>query len=101
MKITMDLLSLPKMIPKRGDLLQTNTGDRRERTCMILCVKELRPTLGIARCKIWCERWWWLEADFRMRLHRSAERNGGQCVFYFKRYPAKKRKSFEQLMGAR
>lgn len=38
---------------------------------------------------VWCERWWELEADFRMRLYRSAERAGGQHVIYFRRYGKK------------
>lgn len=68
--------------PKRGDIVQTNAGNRRERTCLVLRVRRLRD----GRWKAWCERWWQLEPDFLMRLYRSAERAGGQRVLYFKRH---------------
>lgn len=94
---TIDMLS-GESVPKRGDLLQTNMGDRRERTWMILRVRELKPSRGVPRAKLWAARWWELEPEMRMALYRSAERAGGQRVVYFKRYPQKKRKSFEELM---
>jgi hypothetical protein len=94
--------------PKRGDLLQSNVGDKRERTWIILAVKERYPRRcpqmgGIVTCpfKIWAERWFDLEPETRVRLWKSAERAGGQNVHEFKRFPAKKRKmSLEQYMGA-
>ena len=85
-------------IPKRGDLLHTNLGDRRERTWLILRVKRLRPTVAHHRVKVWAERWWQLEPEFRIKLYRSAQRNGGQHVIHTKRYPPKKKRSFEQYM---
>ena len=85
-------------LPKRGDLLQTNLGDRRERTWMVVHVHNLLPAKGVPRCKVWAVRWWELEPELRLRLFRSAERAGGQKVVYFTRYPAKRRKSFEQYM---
>jgi hypothetical protein len=80
--------------PKRGDLLQSNVGDRRERTWFILAARLLwmRSKSGQDRFKVWRARWWELEADFRMRLYRSAERNGGQVIWW----PEPKRK-FENL----
>lgn len=81
MKLLMD--SLDGSTPKRGDIIQTNVGDRRERTCMVLRVKRGRKPV---RYNVWAERWWQMEADFRMRLFRSAQRAGGQRVFYFTRY---------------
>jgi hypothetical protein len=74
--------------PKRGDLLQTNHGDRRERTWFILRVRKIaRRTdapLGTVkpRFDVWRARWWELESDFRIRLYRSAERRGGQVVWF-------------------
>lgn len=77
-------------IPKRGDIVQTNVGDKRERTCLVLHSHQAKT----GRSHVWCERWWELEPDFRMRLYRSAQRNGGQQVIYFERYPPKKKKRF-------
>lgn len=92
--------------PKRGDIFQTSIGDRRERTWLILKVRKVarkRPaptTIWTGqRYQIWAARWWELEAEMRIALWRSAERNGGQQVIWFHRYPAKKKKSFEQYMG--
>jgi hypothetical protein len=76
--------------PKRGDLLQSNYGDRRERTWFILSARKIaqRPSYPIPlgtlkpRFAVWRARWWDLEPDFRIRLYRSAERNGGQVVWY-------------------
>jgi hypothetical protein len=74
--------------PKRGDLMYSNCGDRRERTWFILSVKKIaRQTdaeLGTVkpRFSVWRARWWELEPDFRMRLFRSAERRGGQVIWY-------------------
>lgn len=90
--------------PKRGDILQTNIGTRRERTFLILSARNL-PTrwckeMGIKaqRTKVWAERWWDLEPGTRLMLHRSSERNGGQLVHDSKRFPAKRKPSFEQLV---
>jgi hypothetical protein len=84
--------------PKRGDIVQSNVGNKRERTWMILRVRKIarrdsHTPLGKLprRYAVWMVRWWELEADFRMRLYRSAERAGGQQVMDFVRYPAKKR----------
>ena len=101
------------MRPKRGDLLQTNIGDKRERTMIVLAVHVL-PTQpspehwngewgNVAqRTRIWAERWWELEPEMRVALFRSAERNGGQLVHSFKRFPAKKKvKTFAQYLGAK
>ena len=98
MQITIDMLD-GSGLPKRGDLIQTNIGDRRERTAIILRVHKLRPTRGVPRCKIWAERWWQVEPDLRLRLFQSAERNGGQGVIRFRRYkPVKRKKTFEAWM---
>jgi hypothetical protein len=86
--------------PKRGDLIQSNVGDRRERTWFVLRVHKVRRSAGdtpigsvVPRFDIWWARWWELEPDMRMRLFRSAERAGGQNVIFFQRYPSKKRRS--------
>jgi hypothetical protein len=86
--------------PKRGDLLQTNVGNRRERTWFILRSTPVKPVKGVPRSKVWIERWWEIEPELRIKLWNSAMRNGGQDVIQFKRYPAKKKKqTFEQYMG--
>lgn len=88
MKVFVDCFCGSK--PKRGDIMQTNVGDRRERTFMILRAhRSLRMPKGVPRYHVWAERWWEMEADFRMRLFRSAERAGGQQVVMFTRYRAK------------
>lgn len=76
--------------PKRGDILQTNVGNFRERTCLILMVHTSSRTPR--RYWLWAERWWQMEPDFRMRLYRSAERAGGQRTFWFVRYGRKQPK---------
>lgn len=81
--------------PKRGDLVQTNIGDRRERTWLVLHV---RKTKRKSRYQIHMARWWDLEVSTRVRLFKSAERNGGQRVFTFYRYPVKKKQTFEEYM---
>jgi hypothetical protein len=90
--------------PKRGDLLQSNIGSKRERTWLVLGVRVL-PTrwcseMGITaqRTRVWAERWWQLEPEMRMALYRSAERSGGQATYRFHRFPAKRKPSFEQIM---
>lgn len=91
-RMTLDMLD-GSAVPKRGDLLQSNVGDRRERTWFVLAVHPLRPTKGVPRCRLWIERWWDVDADLRMRLYQSAERNGGQLVVTCMRYPVKHRKN--------
>lgn len=73
-------------LPKRGDILQTNVGDRRERTFLILSARRMKPTMPrVPRFRIWAERYWEIEPETRLRLFISAERNGGQRVIYFTR----------------
>ena len=82
--------------PKRGDIVQTNVGDRRERTWLVLKSRKISSS----RYSVWMARWWELEMDLRLALYVSAERNGGQRVILFTRYSARKRKkTFEELMG--
>ena len=97
-RLTIDMLS-GQPIPKRGDLIQSAVGTGRERTWFVIQSHALKPTKGVPRAKLWVERWWTLEPDFRVRLWNSAERNGGQRVIEFKRYPAKKTKTFEQYLS--
>jgi hypothetical protein len=92
------LIDIHGEIPKRGDLVQTNIGTRRERTCLVIRVRRLKPKISDFRVNVWAERWWELEPDFRMRLHNSAERRGGQSVINFLRYKPQKKPSFEQYM---
>lgn len=88
--------------PKRGDLIQSNVGDRRERTWLVLHARHMRRAQFPRRYQIHAARWWELEPEMRQRLYRSALRNGGQSVFWLKRYPAKKRKpTFEEYMARR
>lgn len=90
----MDSLDLTIKRPKRGDLVQSNVGNPRERTWFILRAK---PTKGKPRrFQLWMERWWALEPEMRMRLYASAIRNGGQELFLFHRYPPKPKKRLEQ-----
>lgn len=84
--------------PKRGDIVQTNVGSRRERTWLILRARHMKRAKHPRRYQVFAARWWELESEMRMRLWRSAERSGGQEVVYFKRYPAKKRRTFEDYM---
>jgi len=93
---TIDMFDGPP--PKRGDIVQTNVGNPRERTWMILRARKIRRSAGatpigqvVPRFDVWMARWWELEADCRMRLFRSAQRAGGQNVIYFRRYQAKKK----------
>jgi hypothetical protein len=97
MKVTIDCYT--GHLPKRGDILQTNLGGGRNRTRLILQVHRLKPTKAVPRCRAWAERWWEVEPEMRLKLFASAERNGGQEVLQFKRYPPKKRFSFEQYLG--
>lgn len=91
--------------PKRGDLLQSAIGTKKERTWLVLSVHVLPtrfsdpPGYEAQRTKLWAERWWCLEVPTRMSLYRSAERNGGQNVLPFYRFPAKKKaRTFEDYM---
>jgi len=90
--------------PKRGDLVQSNVGDKRERTWLVLTTHVL-PTrrcdfMGITaqRTRVWAERWWELDPEIRTGLFRSAERAGGQRLHEFRRFPPKRRPTFEQYM---
>lgn len=77
--------------PKRGDLMRTNVGNKRERTWMILRVHRINPIVTNIdvfrewaekpRYAVWRARWWELEPEMRMRLYRSAERAGGQVIW--------------------
>jgi len=98
LKISIDM-ELGDPAPKRGDLLHTNIGNRRERTWLVL--RSRRSRARLLRFHLWAERWWELEPDFRMRLFHSAERVGGQNCIGFVRYPAKPKRrrpidSFDQ-----
>ena len=98
-RLTIDMLN-GEPIPKRGDLLQSAVGTGRERTWFVIQAHTLKPTKGVPRAKLWVERWFQIEPELRMKLFLSAERNGGQRVIEFKRYPAKRKSmTFEQLMG--
>lgn len=75
------------VVPKRGDLVHTNVGDRRERTWLILRVHRSRKKpKGVPRFHVWMARWWEIDSDLRIRLYRSAERNGGQNAIQVVRY---------------
>ena len=84
--------------PKRGDLMRTNVGDRRERTWFILGARRMR--CAERRFQIWRARWWELEPETRQALHRSAERHGGQECWELAADKPKRRskRTFEDLM---
>lgn len=97
--MNLDLLYDDPAAPKRGDLVHTNIGDRRERTWFVLHARRVRRRAGLPpRYRLFLARWWALEPETRMALYRSAERRGGQDVFKAYPYPKKKKKTFEQLM---
>ena len=89
--------------PKRGDLLYSKAVDvRGSRTYIVLSSRLVRrrdPDEKHRRFKLTMVRWWEIRPQFRQLLHRLAERDGGQQVFFFERYPPKKRVTFEQYMG--
>lgn len=87
-------------LPKRGDLLQTNVGNRRERTWFIIQARRIkRKEPAVPRYALSVVRWWEIRPETRRRLFKSAERAGGQNVFLFKPYLVKKkRQTFEDYM---
>jgi hypothetical protein len=87
----MDVLNAGKM-PKRGDLLHTNIGSKRERTWMILRARRIKSASNPLRFDLLAARWWELEPEMRLRLYASSVRNGGQVVWSYVRYPVKKKK---------
>ena len=85
--------------PKRGDILQTNVGNRRERTSLVVMVTRVNSRVNLSRFRVHSVRWWEIEPEFRRLLFRHAERHGGQQVVHMKRYPPKKkRQTFEEYM---
>jgi len=91
------------LVPKRGDIVQTFVGDRRERTWMVIKARRInRSQSPFPRYELWTVRWWEIEPELRVRLWRSAERNGGQNVLRYKVEPLKqkpqKKRSFEEYM---
>lgn len=83
---------------KRGDLVHTNVGDRRERTWIVIKARRMRRTRsGRPQFEVWMERWWKVDSDLRIALGNSAERNGGQRIVVFNRQ-RKKKVTFEQYM---
>jgi hypothetical protein len=84
MSFLIDMLDRDYPMPKRGDLIQTNVGNRRERTWFILRSRAIKRHPW--RYKLWAARWWELEPEMRQALYRSAERNGGQRTIFFHRY---------------
>ena len=75
--------------PKRGDLIQTAMNSAKERTWIILSAKRRRGNRN--RWTVWKARWWELEVDMRVRLYRSAQRAGGQTVWYATPQPKKRK----------
>ena len=97
MKLTIDIND--GTAPKRGDLLHTNVGNRRERTCFVVMATKLKSRVHPNRYRLHAVRWWEIEPEFRRLLFRYAERHGGQNVIHFQRYPARKKKlTFEEYM---
>lgn len=93
-------MDIPESVPspKRGDLVHTNLGDRRERTWFVLQSTQVRSAANPRRFRLQMARWWELEPETRLALFRSAERRGGQKVFRFVPYKRKKKKTFEEMM---
>lgn len=50
-RFTLDMLDGAR-VPRRGDLIQTAVGDRRERTWFVLHSHPLRPVKGVPRCRL-------------------------------------------------
>jgi hypothetical protein len=67
--------------PKRGDLIHSAVGTKKERTWIILRSVPMKRTAN-RRYSILRARWWELEMEMRIKLYRSAERNGGQIVWH-------------------
>lgn len=65
------------LAPKRGDLLYTATGTKRERTWFIWFVRKASK----GRYSVLRVRWWQIDPETRQRLFRSAERHGGQDIW--------------------
>ena len=57
--------------PKRGDLVQTNVGYRRERTWLVIKARKIKrkTEIGSPRYHVWMARWWELETDLRLTLY--------------------------------
>jgi len=89
MKFWMEI-TLDSPRPKRGDILYSNSGSKRARTWIILRANPMRSKTR--RYMLFRARWWELEPDMRMRLYRSAQRNGGQIVWTTYPFPKAKRK---------
>jgi hypothetical protein len=81
---------------RRGDIVQTNVGDKRERTWIVLRARRARRGFNV-----WAARWWELEPEMRVRLASSAIRNGGQSVHYYKPDRKQKKRTFEDYMRRR
>ena len=87
------------VIPKRGDLVQTFVGDRRERTWFVIKARRLNQSRSpYPRYELWTVRWWHIEPELRVRLWRSAERNGGQHVLQYKAEPLKEKSRKKNLL---
>lgn len=87
--------------PKRGDLVQSAIGTKRERTWIVLSSVRIkrREASALPRYRLKMLRWWDVPPETRMRLYRWARSHGGQGVFWLQRYPAKKKKrTFEDYM---
>jgi len=97
--MTIDMFHHPLWI-KRGDLIHTAVGTKRERTWLVLHAHRVKPFDRIpTRFKVWAVRWWELDAGIRMKLFRSAQRNGGQrCIEVVAYNRKKKNPSFEEFM---
>lgn len=66
--------------PKRGDLMQTAMGTKRERTWFIWFVRrKIKDPAG--HWKVLRVRWWEIDPGVRQMLWKSAERAGGQIVW--------------------
>jgi hypothetical protein len=50
---------------KRGDLVQSNVGDRRERTWIVLRAIRMkrREVSAVPRFRVWMVRWWELALE--------------------------------------
>ena len=81
--------------PKRGDLMQTAVGTKRERTWFIwFSRRALKVPHGFQILRV---RWWEIEPHVRLMLHKSAERQGGQTVWFQNPNP-KPRRSIQEIL---
>ena len=101
-RIVYDLWSDCCPPPKRGDLMQSNIGDRRERTWIIARVRRIKrkDSNACRRFEITLYRWWTLSVKARQKLCSAQMRSLFNVQSVFELYRTKReRQTFENYMG--